>query len=327
MDDFSIRYFVYELRDPRPEIRHPETLSELAPDLNPQAFYVGKSKTSQNRMRQHLEQARDGKHPCHRRHVIRQIIAAGLGPEMVVVATYETESEALSAEAQHAKRYPKSRLTNILEAGTTGWSPTAEARARASARMQGFEMPAHVREAARLATTGRPKTPEEIEKIRAAMKGRPLTEGHRAAVTAGVRARDPEVYVRIGDALRGRHTKLTSEGEATVIAMQLVGHTQNEIGQAVGLSQSHTSQVILALIREGRLPRPTTRAELLNKVAEIYNAGGGVDDVVTALALGARSSGYAILKEAERAGLILARAPRPYSATDIPFNVDDPSPK
>ena len=309
-----VRYFVYELRDPRPEFRHPETLVELAPDLDPRTFYVGKSKTTENRLRRHLNQATSGKHPCHRCHIIRQIADVGLVPELIVVASYDIEADALAGEMEHARRYPKSRLTNILEAGTTGWSHSPESRARMAERMAGFEMPAHVREAQRRAVTGRPKTTEEIERIRSAMKGRPLSPEHRAHVAAGVRSRDPEVYVRIGNTLRGRRWKLTPEGEEMVIAMRRAGHVQAEIGKAVGLSQSHTSQVILALIRAGRLPKPMSRAERLAKAAAIYNAGGGADDVVKALDLGARSSAYLMLKAAERGGLIPSRTPRPYLA-------------
>jgi hypothetical protein len=91
--------------------------------------------------------------------------------------------------------------------------------------------------------------------------------------------------------------------------MHLRGCSSNEIGKVIGLSQGHTSQVIIDLIEAGRLPRRITHAERMVQAAEIYNASGEVMDVVAALGLGARSSGYAILQAASRAGLVTHQSP------------------
>lgn len=305
----QVEHFVYELRDPRSKSWHPETLHLLAPGLHPQTFYVGKSNTGDNRLRRHVNTAKLGKHPCHRCHVIKQILAEGLMPELVIIKRYPSESEAMAAEARHAARYPAERLTNILEAGTTGWSPSTATRAKISAGNKGKIPPPHVREAQRLAATGRPKTLQELKLLRAAMKGRVFTPEHRLHLSEAYARRGPEGIEKVRKALKGRRTKLTAEGEVTLIEMHLRGCSSNEIGKVIGLSQGHTSQVVIDMIEVGRLPRRITHVERMVRAAEIYNTGGEVMDVVAALGLGAKSSGYAILQAASRAGLVARQSP------------------
>lgn len=316
-----VEHFVYELRDPRPKPWHPESLHLLDPSLHPQTFYVGKSNTGDNRLRRHLNLVKLGKHPCHRCRVIKQILAAGLMPELFIVERYSNETEALAAENRHATRYPAERLTNILEAGTTGWSPSAATRAKISAGNKGKVPAAHVKEAARLAATGRPKTPRELELLRAAMIGRVFTPEHRAHLAEAYARRGPEVIKKISASMKGRRTKLTPTGEETLIEMYLRDCPSSEIGKEVGLTQSHTCQVINDLIDAGKLPRRVTHEERMARAAEIYNTGGGVMDVVTALGLGAVSSGYSMLQAARRAGLLTQANPRPPARAGTPTSL------
>jgi len=320
-------HFVYELRHVSGGW-HPETAGALANGLSPDTFYVGKSSTDRTvsyRFRRHINTAILGKHACHRCHVIRQMLRARQLPIFKIVEIFETEEEAFRAEAARSKAYPAGRLTNAREGGLTGWRPSMETRRKISESNKGKIPPEHVRAAALRAVTGRVKTADEIERIRATMKQRPFTEEHKANMRAHHITKGPE-----GDAWReklreifiGKHTKLTAEGEEQVVMMRLAGRTCLEIGAVVGLSYGHVAEVIQGLIREGRLPKPESTAERLARAAAIYNAGGGADDVARSLGLIGRSGGYSAIRRAEQAGLITAKSIRlpheDYSLDAIP---------
>ena len=310
-----VRHFVYELRHV-PGGWHPETAGELAEGLSADTFYVGKSSTLRTvsyRFRRHINTAILGKHACHRCHVIRQMLRARQLPIFKIVELFETEEEAFAAEAARSKAYPAGRLTNAREGGLTGWQPSMETRRKISESNKGKIPPEHVRAAALRAVTGRVKTLEEIERIRATMKQRPFTDEHKANMRAhhvskGANGEAWREKKRL--ALKGKHTKLAVGGEEQIVSMRLENKTCKEIGLAVGLSMAHTAEVIRGLIAEGRLPRPETTAERLARAAAIYNAGGGVDDVARSLNLLGCSGGYSALQRAGRAGLIPSKSIR-----------------
>ena len=107
-----MNYFVYELIDPRCG----------------SVFYVGKGKG--NRPRQHEKQARKGAsgRKCDR---IREIIGAGVSPEVRIVKRFADELEAYAEEALHIEGIGIANLTNVCIGGVGGVKPKdpqAEAR-------------------------------------------------------------------------------------------------------------------------------------------------------------------------------------------------------
>lgn len=142
-------YFVYELHDPRsPAWNEASATETIALGLHPQAFYVGKSKSTVDRLAQHIGEARSGG-AGWRSNVIRKILASGQKPSLARVAEFSSEGDALAAEYGHASRFPGGRLTNLAVAGESGWSHGPETRAQMSR-----------------AHTGRIRSPEQIERAR-----------------------------------------------------------------------------------------------------------------------------------------------------------------
>lgn len=133
------RFLIYGLINPR----------------NGQLRYVGKSSSGTARPRQHWRPGNLSKDPNqHKVRWLRQLLAAGLKPEVEVLETCDS-AEALSEAEQHHIAYWRMvgcNLVNIAEGGAGGatkWGPMSEAtKARISAgnkgKLKGFKRPVEV---------------------------------------------------------------------------------------------------------------------------------------------------------------------------------------
>lgn len=104
------RYSLYALRDPRKDFA---------------VFYIGKTSEPSRRLIRHIKD-RYGKYPVNR--TVKQIIDAGLRPELVVINRFTTEAEVDAAEIAMIKelRDAEIKLTNLAPGGEGGWHKTSE---------------------------------------------------------------------------------------------------------------------------------------------------------------------------------------------------------
>ena len=98
-------FYVYELIDPR----------------NGEVFYVGKGQA--DRVGDHLRDALAGRIGNKAKHeAIMDIVSAGLRPIESVIANFEDEDDALSAEAERIAFHGLESLTNMKAAGVRSFN-------------------------------------------------------------------------------------------------------------------------------------------------------------------------------------------------------------
>ena len=129
--------------------------------------YVGKTERSTHvRLKRHMHNAREGVR-SHVYNWLRQLLAAGLKPEVEVLETHET-AEALVEAERHFIAYFRSigcNLTNATEGGD--------------------------------GSVGYQHTEESKQKQRAKMSGRRLTPEHRSGISRGISGRSVSPATRL----------------------------------------------------------------------------------------------------------------------------------
>jgi hypothetical protein len=184
------KFLVYGLRDPRTnEIR-----------------YVGKSTSGLGRPKAHFRESRRGDYDSHKSRWLRQLDAAGLRCEIVVLQACGNDSEAIAAErAWIAMGKPAGTLTNMTDGGEgrpgKGHRLSAEHCAKISAAHRAS---AAIKTAGRAwseKARGKPRPPEVTEKMRRSLTGKRRSQAaidkQRATMLAKKWKHTPEVLARL----------------------------------------------------------------------------------------------------------------------------------
>jgi len=173
--------------------------------------YVGQTVRSQAvRLSQHLRAAREKTTPPVNAWM-RGLTDAGFKPEMVELESYSSKDEMLCGECFWITQFVGigAKLLNIAPGGSTrkGYRHSAETRERWSRERRGEragnygkrrtpEQKAMFSEITKQRwrdrphpMLGKPRSPETVEKMRAARAGRPISAEHRAALAEGLRRR------------------------------------------------------------------------------------------------------------------------------------------
>ena len=140
--------------------------------------YVGKAETPLfSRLDRHLSEARGKKSQSHKCNWIRNLLAAGLRPEVVILEDGFVSSQALSEAEVWNIAYWKflgCRLTNTTLGGegTLGWSPSAETRKTWSLQRMGRRPSSETRAKLSAIRTGKRHSVETRQKISKGNSGR-----------------------------------------------------------------------------------------------------------------------------------------------------------
>ncbi len=154
--------------------------------------YVGWTVNPRSRLRRHMGSARAGRKGGYVLAWIREVLADGLEPQMVILET--NPSDYAMAERDWIRRYRSwgCRLTNLSDGGdgSPGYRHTPEERRRISTREKGKKLSPATRAKISAASKGRVKSPEERAKLSAAHKGKKKSPEHRAAIRRAANRRD-----------------------------------------------------------------------------------------------------------------------------------------
>ncbi len=182
-------YWVYGLSDPR--------TGELR--------YVGKTTWGRHRLRQHIAEARGGRHNTKKNAWLCHLLKVGLEPEIQVLETGDTEDALLAAEAFWigSLRLAGADLLNHTDGGERGVSGprSAETRAKMSAAKKGKRVSAKTlaaRQAGGLARRGVPLTQGHRDALSRGRLGMKFSDEHRASIAA-THGGSPIRVVRLAD--------------------------------------------------------------------------------------------------------------------------------
>lgn len=186
-------------------------------------FYVGKGKKN----RAWAMAGRSLKH----RAVVSKLVAAGLVPDVRIVARDLTNDQAIAIEVATIKKYGRKNLCNLTDGGEgcLGWVPSEETRKRIGSKNKGRHKNAAERKKISEFWRGRPKSALHRERIAAALIGN--KNGSSEAVSASnkrragkkVRPRSKEHAANLSVALKGRSCwnkgkKMSAESRAKMSA-------------------------------------------------------------------------------------------------------------
>lgn len=213
-----------------------------------QPRYIGKTmRTAHRRLRRHLSRCYLDQADTHKNRWLRQLLAAGLEPRIVVMEQCATASELAAAERRHIaeQRAAGARLTNLTPGGDGGSGPhTAESR-----------------EKIRLALTGKKKSEQHRQQIIAIITGRKASSATRALLSRIRKGKNPtprtEAYrLTMRDAKGGRpfvdqHGNLydTQKGAARQLDLQ-PGH----INSVLNGSRKSTGGYVFTYLRVQEFP-------------------------------------------------------------------------
>lgn len=226
------RFLVYALIDPRNDL----------------VRYIGKSTTGMRRPRSHKYLSNLRNEKTHKANWIRSLVHQGLQPAITVLETFDSEASLSDAErfwiAQG--RGLGWHLTNATKGGdgSTGYTKSAETRAKIGAKARGRVLSAEARVNMSLASKAR------------------VTPTLLTILEIG---RTPEVRARVGAKLRGRKRP---QHLVDALREKMLGRTFSEETRAkmraakLGKKQPAATIAKRAMIATGKRRTPETRAKM-----------------------------------------------------------------
>jgi len=238
----SSKRIVYGLTDPDSTIR-----------------YVGFSKTGMTRPRGHASPS-NLKPNTPKTRWIRSLLDRGERYGIVVLQEVATDADGYAAEMHWIAQLRNAgvSLTNSTDGGDGARNPIPEAREKIRRANIGKQRPPRSAEwCARLsaANTGHVPSQEAIEKRRAKVTGRPLSEEHKQALREAKDRQRSEGRLKISDEQRAKISaaaKLQWERQSRPIVDLTTGityKTQREAAKAIGVTAAFVGHVL-----HGRAP-------------------------------------------------------------------------
>lgn len=199
----------------------------LVDPRNNQIRYIGKTmRTAHRRLRRHLARCYLDEANTHKNRWLRQLLAFGLEPQILVLETCTSAIDLSAAERRHIAAYRTSgaRLTNATPGGDGGgWKHTPESR-----------------EKLRRAHTGKKKSAEHLASLRASQIGRITSEETRVKLRAAHRARKRQPWSderRIAIS-RGKGGRPFTDQHGNIY------QTQKDAARRLGINIGHLNEVL-----------------------------------------------------------------------------------
>ena len=219
-------YYNYGLIDPR----------------NGEMRYVGESKNLKQRLQRHCSPSKL-KTNSHKNNWIKQVLATGLRPEIILLETYDTEQEALDAEVELIAyyRYIGCDLTNRTKGGDRGnlYVRTPEIKTKISNIAKGRKHIQETKDSISKTLTGYKRTEENCANISKGLKGKYI--GEKASGYKRPHSEEEKQKVMNSSLF----TRLTKEVMDQIKELWATGkYTQKQIGQMFDFSQCHISEIV-----------------------------------------------------------------------------------
>lgn len=239
-------YIIYGLIDPRTnEIR-----------------YIGLSRQGKARPRQHA-------YPSHRNRPtpvacwVRSLLAQGIRYQFVILEECKSREELAPAEIKWItdSRARGCRLLNLTDGGEGLQNPSQEVRDKMSAQRLGTKRPPRSEEWCRnisLSRKGMKPSPEAIEKRLQKLRGRPLSEAHKASLRAAKEQQRAEGRLVVSAeqkekiAAAARDQWVRQARPIRDVDTGIIYGNQRLAAAAVGASSEHVWQVVNGRARSAK---------------------------------------------------------------------------